>query len=220
VSGPAIFDVGAFGRRGVPFRINACGMKAYPAVVYTQTAIVAGIAVAKDVGAMDRVAAVEIATTSRGFQAAASDPEKWAPETRDTADHSLPYITARAMFDGDITNDSYAPEKLRDPHILAFMRKITVKEDPALTARVGDVVPTRVTAVLADGRRVSQEVDDVPGFVGRPMERADVERKFRGNIGQRWPRERTDGVLQALWALDRADDVAQLLGRLSLPANL
>jgi 2-methylcitrate dehydratase len=227
VSGPASVDVDAFGGRGVPFRINACGMKAYPAVVYTQTAIVAGIAVAKSVseidrtvGAMDRVAAVEIATTSRGFQAAAGDPEKWAPETRDTADHSLPYITARAMFDGDITNDSYAPEKLRDPGILAFMRKITVKEDPALTARVGDVVPTRVTAVLADGQRVSHEVDDVPGFVGRPMGRVDVERKFRGNIGQRWPRERTDGVLQALWALDRADDVAQLLGRLSLPANL
>jgi 2-methylcitrate dehydratase len=220
VSGPATVDVDAFGRRGVPFRINACGMKAYPAVVYTQTAIVAGIAVAKDVGAMDRVAAVEIATTSRGFQAAASDPEKWAPETRDTADHSLPYITARAMFDGDITNDSYAPEKLRDPGILAFMRKITVKEDPALTARIGDVVPTRVTAVLADGQRLSHEVDDVPGFVGRPMGRVDVERKFRGNIGTRWPRERTDGVLEALWALDRADDVALLLGRLSLPANL
>jgi 2-methylcitrate dehydratase len=220
VSGPATVDVDAFGRRGVPFRINTCGMKAYPAVVYTQTAILAGIAVAKDVGAMDRVAAVEIATTRRGFQTSASDAEKWAPETRDTADHSLPYITARAMFDGDITNDSYAPEKLRDPGILAFMKKITVKEDPALTTRVGDVIPTRVTAVLADGRRISHEVDDVPGFVGRPMQRADVERKFRGNIGKRWTRERTDGVLQALWALERADDVAQLLGRLSLQANL
>jgi len=54
---------------------------------------------------------------------------------RETADHSLPYITARAMFDGDITNDSYAPEKLSEPRILALMRKITVKEDPALTAR-------------------------------------------------------------------------------------
>ena len=41
-------------------------------------------AIDRTVGAMDRVAAVEIATTSRGFQAAASDPEKWAPETRDT----------------------------------------------------------------------------------------------------------------------------------------
>ena len=220
VSGPATVDVDAFGRRGVPFRIGTCGMKAYPAVVYTQTAIAAGIAVAKEVGAIDRVTAVEIATTRRGFQTAASDPEKWAPQTRDTADHSLPYITARAMFDGDITNDSYAPEKLRDPGILAFMRKISVKEDPALTARVGDAVPTRVTAVLDDARRITREVDDVPGFAGRPMGRTDVERKFRGNIGMRWPSERTDRVLQSLWALDRTDHLALLLGGLSLQASL
>ena len=110
-------------------------MKAYPAVVYAQTAVVAGVALAKEVGDLDRVAAIEIATTRRGYQQTGSDPEKWTPDTRDTADHSLPYITARAMFDGDITNDSYAPDKLHDPRILAFMRKITVQEDPFAARR-------------------------------------------------------------------------------------
>ena len=120
------------------------------------------------------------------------------------------------MFDGDITNDSYAPEKFGDPRILAFMQKITVQEDPALTARIGAAVPTRVTAILADGQRISREVDYVPGFAGRPMNRADIERKFRGNVGKRWPRERTDAILQSLWALDRADDLSTLLAGLSL----
>ena len=216
ISGPAVVDVGAFGRRGVPFRIHQCGMKAYPAVVYAQTAVVAGIEVAKKAGPLDRIAAIEIATTKRGYQRAGSEPEKWTPDTRETADHSLPYITARAMFDGDITNDSYAPEKLSEPRILAFMRKITVKEDPALTARVGAMVPTRVTAILPDGRRVSSEVDDVPGFPGRPMNRTEVERKFGGNVGGRWSRERTDAVLRDLWGLDRTQDIAALLGKLSL----
>ncbi len=216
VSGPGNVDVGAFGRRGMPFRIHQCGMKAYPAVIYAQTAIVAGIAVAKEIGSLDRVAAVEIATTRRGYQRAGSEPEKWSPDTRETADHSLPYLTARAMFDGDITNDSYAPQLLREPRVLAFMRKITVSEDPALTARVGTAVPTRVTAILADGQRISREVDDAPGFAGRPMNRAELERKFRGNVGQRWPRERTDAILQALWGLDRTHDIAALLGQLSV----
>jgi len=91
-----------------------------------------------------------------------------------------------------------------------------VKEDPALTARVGAMVPTRVTAILPDGRRVSSEVDDVPGFPGRPMNRTEVERKFGGNVGGRWSRERADAVLRDLWALDRAQDIAALLGKLSL----
>ena len=143
-------------------------------------------------------------------------PEKWSPKTRETADHSLPYITARAMFDGDITHESFAPERFGDPKILAFMQKITVKEDPALTARVGAAVPTRVTAILADGQRISREVDYAPGFAERPMNRSEVERKFRGNVGKRWSPERTDAILGALWALERTDDLSVLLGSLSM----
>jgi 2-methylcitrate dehydratase len=220
VSGPVDVDVDAFGGRGVPFRINRCGMKAYPAQVYTQTAIVAAIAVAKDIGALERVAAIEIATTHRGYEMAGSEPEKWAPETRDTADHSLPYITARAMFDGEISNDSYAAEKLRDPRILAFMRKIVVKEDAAFAVLRGNAPPTRITATLDDGSRVIRQVDDMPGFTEQPMRPDDIERKFHSNVRKRWPKERIEAILEALWSLERSDDIALLLGKLSLQANL
>src|SRR5207302_5671807 len=141
----------SFARRGADFRIHRCLLKPYPAVIYTQTAVVAAIAVAKEVGALDRIVAIEIATTRRGLQRTGSEPEKWSPETRETADHSLPYVTARAMFDGDITNESFAPHMYRDPRILAFMQKIKVSEDPSLTARTGAAVPTRMTAILSDG---------------------------------------------------------------------
>jgi 2-methylcitrate dehydratase len=218
VSGPGDIDPDKFGGRDVPFRIHRCAIKPYPAVIYTQTAIVAGIDVAKEVGSLDRIAAIEIATTQRGYQRTGSEPEKWSPKTRETADHSLPYITARAMFDGDITNDSFATGMFSDPRILAFMQKITVREDPALTARTGGA-PTRVTAILADGQRISREVDYAPGFAERPMTRSEVERKFRGNVGKRWPRERTDAVLRALWGIDETDDLSRLLGQLSMPTK-
>jgi 2-methylcitrate dehydratase len=148
-----------------------------------------------------------------------SEAEKWAPDTRETADHSMPYIVARAMFDGEITNDSYAPDKLTEARVRAFMRKITVHEDRALTARQGDKVPTRVTAMLADGRRISREVDDVPGFAGRPMHRADVERKFRSSVGKRWREARVRSALDALWGLDQIDDLGALLGGLTIQAT-
>jgi 2-methylcitrate dehydratase len=198
----------------MPFRIESVGLKAFPAQVYTQTAIMAATAVAKEVGDLDRVASINIATTSRGYVMAGSEPEKWAPDTRDTADHSLPYIVARAMFDGDITNESYAPEKLRDAKILAFMKKITVQEDPAFAKPRGNAPPTRITVKLDDGRRLVRQVDDMPGFPGRPMERADAERKFRDNIADRWPADHIRAALDALWGLETAGDVAGLLGKL------
>jgi 2-methylcitrate dehydratase len=218
IAGPADLDVDSFGRRGVPFRIHQCGMKTYPAHISAQTAIPAAVALAKEIGNLDRIVALEIGTTRRGYQMAGSEPEKWAPDSKETADHSLPYIAARAMLDGDIDNDSYAPDKLHDPRILAFMRKITVKADPAFATLTVNVPPTRMTATLDDGRRITRLIDSLPGFPGQPMSRADVERKFTSNVGKRWPREHTDAVLQALWALERADDLSSLLSQLALQA--
>src|SRR5947208_13632 len=82
--------------------------------------------------------------------------------------------------------------------------------NPAFTARPGDP-PTRISATLADGRRVSREVIDIPGFAGKPMQRPDVDRKFRSNIGRRWSRQKTDAVLQSLWALENTRDIGALL---------
>jgi 2-methylcitrate dehydratase len=53
----------------------------------------------------------------------------------------------------------------------------------------------------------------MPGFPGRPMSRADVDRKFKSNVSKRWPQEDTDTVLQALWALDRTDDLSSVLNK-------
>jgi 2-methylcitrate dehydratase len=216
VAEPAEVDVGTFGRRGILFRIIQCGLKTYPAHITAQTTVPAGVALAREIGDLDRIAALEIGTTRRGYQIAGSDAEKWAPDTKETADHSLPYIAARAMFDGGLDNDSYAPEKLRDPRILAFMRKITVKEDTAFATLTINVPPTRLTATLDDGRRLTRLVDRMPGFPGQPASRADVERKFHSNVAGRWPAQRTDAVLQALWALDRTADLPFLLSRLAL----
>src|SRR5207253_3312412 len=119
-------------------------------------------------------------------------------------------------FEGDITNETYAPAKLKEPRILAFMQKISVVEDPELSARVGDAVPTRITAILPDGHRVSREVNDIPGFAGKPMQRPDIDRKFRGNIGNRWPRQKTDAVLQSLWLLENTRDIGALLATLTV----
>jgi len=214
VSGPADVDVGSFGGPGKPFKIHECGMKAYPVVVYAQTAVMASLAIAREVGDLKRISRLEIATTTQGYVSAGRDPEKWTPENRDTADHSLPYIAARAMFDGDIDNASYAPQKLRDPQILAFMRKITVVEDSALMTPRGAAPPVRISADLSGGGQIKREVRTMPGFAGQTMSREDIERKFRGNVRTRWPKDRTELTLRALWSLDMASDARGLLASL------
>lgn len=215
VSGPFTVDVATFGGEGRPFRISRCGIKPYPAQVYCLTAIPAGIAVAAEAGGVDAIRSLRIETTHLGYITAGRDREKWRPTTKDTADHSLPYITARAMLDGAITNESYTSDKLCEPALLALIDRITVVEDPVLTAKQPRAVPNRLTATLTDGREIVLQVDDVPGFVTRPMTRDDVERKFRMNAGQRLDAPKVRRVLDAFWTIDDRPDLTDLLASLS-----
>jgi 2-methylcitrate dehydratase len=215
VATPAEVNVEAFGGKTNKFKINESGVKVYPAVVYSQTTIVAGIALAREIGAVDRIAALEIAAHPRGYEQAGRDPEKWKPQNRDTADHSLPYLAARAMIDGDITNASYAPDKLSDPKILALMQKTTVRPDPAFAKQPkGNAPATRLTATLTDGSTVTRQVDNMPGFPGMPVDRAGMEHKFRSNAGPRWPAAHVDALLKALWDFEHAPDLRALIGQL------
>jgi 2-methylcitrate dehydratase len=60
------------------------------------------------------------------------------------------------------------------------------------------------------------ELSASPGFPGHPISRAEVERKFRSNIGKRLPKQRTDDILQALWAIEQTNNLPSLLGKLTL----
>jgi 2-methylcitrate dehydratase len=120
------------------------------------------------------------------------------------------------MLDEDINNESYRLDKLRDPRVRALMSKTTVTVDPSFAPAPGGATPTRIVATLSDGRRVSRQVDSIPGLGGQAMTRADVERKFRGNVGQRWPSKHTDEVLRALWDLEQTGDAGSLLHQLVL----
>ncbi|OTP66861.1 MmgE/PrpD family protein [Caballeronia sordidicola] len=210
VSGPFTIDTSTFGGRGRPFRINDCSVKFYPSQALTQTAIAAGIDVAKQVGNLSRVTNVEIRTSHEGYFSAGMDPQKWTPDTSETADHSLPYVTARAMFDGDISHASFSDKALHDPAIRAFMQKIKVVEDPVLTKLYPKYYATIVTATCDDGRTFTRRVDDIPGFATRPMQRHDFELKFRKNVASRIGDARTQEALQMFWTLEKQGNISQL----------
>lgn len=218
VTGPLQIDTSRFGGRGNRFKIRDCFMKSYPAQAQTQTAIPAAAKVAKAVGDLSRIRSIEVRSTHMGWLMAGSMPERWAPKTSETADHSLPYIVARAMLDGTITAASYAPEALRDEKALALLKLITVREDPSMTALVPRQSPNSVTATLDDGRVITERVDDLPGFMGRPMTRADVEAKFQRNAKTLLKAGQLRQISNAVWSLDGAATVRELIDSLNIDA--
>ena len=145
ISGPFEIDVEQFGGKKGQFRINACGVKPYPAQGAIQTAILAAAQIAKEIGDVGQIAAIALDTTDFTYRSAARDKEKWAPETKETADHSLPYVVARTMLNAKITLDSFSHDAIRDPKARALMAKMTAKPNSALTAMMPAKIPVRMS---------------------------------------------------------------------------
>ena len=119
----------------------------------------------------------------------ANDPQKYDPTaSRETLDHSIPYIFAVALQDGAWHHvDSYLPERAAREDTVALWQKITTAEDPEWTRRYHSEDPDekafggRVEIRLTDGTVIEDEiaVADAHPLGARPFAREDYIRKFR-----------------------------------------
>lgn len=188
--------------------------KSLPVCYHGQSAVLAALELRErvDVGA---IASIEV----EGYQTAVfmmgSDASRWAPATRETADHSLPYCIAMALLDGRVTRDSFAESRLHDPAIAELMRKVKVNEDPALSAQYPESAPGRVTIRMVSGETHVLEIRYPKGHEKSPMTDDEIERKFLDLSSGRLDRERCGKALDALWHLDGARDIGTITALLA-----
>lgn len=149
-----------------------------------------------------------------GYQVAVfmmgNDASRWAPTTRETADHSLPYCVAIALLDGRLVRDSFADERLRDPAVAELMRKVKVAEDPALTAQYPEGAPGRVTIRMRSGETLVSEIRYPRGHEKSPMSDAEVENKFRDLCAGPLGAQNCDRALKTLWQLESIKDAGAI----------
>jgi 2-methylcitrate dehydratase len=136
-----------------------------------------------------RVASIVLHTshhTHAVIGSGSNDPQKYDPTaSRETLDHSVPYILAVALQDGGWHHvDSYAPARAQRPDTVALWRRISTVEDPSWTARYLAPEPVfggRLVATLTDGTVVDESIDvaDAHPRGARPFGRVEYETKFR-----------------------------------------
>ena len=214
VSGPFQINTEDFGGRKGSFKIGETYLKYFPAEIHSQTAIWAALAARKEIGDFYEIASVEIASHEAGYTILGRDPEKWTPATKETADHSLPYIVAMALLEGKIDNSSYSPKKFMDSKTLDFLKKVRVVEDKDLTAIYPEAVPNRVTVKLTSGKIISKQVNYHKGHPKNPMSDQDVEKKFQSLTKRQLSKSQAKRALDTLWTLEKVSDVSTLFSAL------
>ncbi len=178
VFGPAWAVEKLTGGLGERYKILECSMKAFPTEALTHTHITATLkAVRNNNINYDQIESVTVTTIARACDIL-FDPHKYRPESRETADHSLPYCIAAALVDKQITTQSFSEEKLKDKRIWEVIDKIKGEASVEFEKMFPAKQPSRVVVRTKDGREYAEYLEYPKGDPREPMTMDDLQAKF------------------------------------------
>ncbi len=188
-------------------------LKFHPVCYHGQSAIDAALKLRASVP-LEQIAQIDVETYESAFRAMGSDSQRWAPSTRETADHSLPYTIAVALQEGCLLSQAYAPQRLGEARTKALMDKIRVTTSQPMTQQFPAKAQTRVTIRCVDGAVHSHLQEYPKGHASNPLSDAELEVKFMALYGAWGNAASASRTLEVLWSVDRLGSTVALVDAL------
>ena len=157
------------------------------------------------------IAALRIDTYRSAYKGAVEDPELWAPRTRETADHSMLVAIAVTLLDGSVTPDTFNSDRFKHPEVLALIKLTTVEVLDEFTQQAPGVRNCRITATLADGSTEMGHLFWTRADIERGLSDAEIEEKFERLNRDIIPAADRRVLLDSLWQLESAAQVARVV---------
>ena len=189
-----------------PYRIANSHVKCFPVCYHGQTAVWTALEM-RDRFELEDIEAVKIDTYAVAKGLLADAPSRWAPQTPETADHSLPYVVSLALRDGGIGLDSYDDDKLFDPDLAELMQRISVEAPDEMTDAYPQTSPSRITVRLKDGSETQNGLTYPKGHNQAPMSDAEIASKFRGLFTVYRDEVSADVMIELIGRLDTVPDI-------------
>ena len=191
------------GNLGQKYKILECSMKAFPTEALTHTHISAALkTVTKNNITYDQIDSVTVTTIARACDIL-FDPQKYKPESRETADHSLPYCIAAALVDGKITTQSFSEEKLNDARIREVINKIKGEASIEFEKMFPEKQPSKVVIKTKDGKEFSEYLEYPKGDPREPMTEEDLENKFNALSGKLLTKKRQKSIKKMIFKCEK-----------------
>jgi 2-methylcitrate dehydratase len=204
------FRIGPMGGGDTPFKIETTYFKYMPVMYALQLPIWAALELRKKVRIED-VRSITCYVDAFLAGGEVFSAERWTPMTRETADHSGPYLIGAALVDGAISAETMTRARYADPAILALTAKIRVEEDPVYTAAFPGLWKCRLEATLASGAVVTVEHTNPKGHALNPLSDAELETKFMQLAGPVLGDTRCRGLLECLWQVEQLSEMHSLM---------
>lgn len=197
------------------WRIHHTWQKYWPGAYNMAPSIWAALELRDRVGA-EEIESITLRVAPLAWEVSGSEPEKWHPRTRETADHSLPYTFAHTFLCGTLDDSAFEAAALVDPQTASIMQRITVEPDWELGPALPGVIGTTALALDARGTTHTVTVTYPVGHDQNPMTREQLDTKVRRLAGPVLG-DRTDAALEAAWRCRSADRFADVLEAFVVP---
>lgn len=147
--------------------------------------------------------------------------DKTVVRTKEEADHSLPYMVAVALLDGQVMPEQYGPERILRDDVQALLLRVMVRPDVGLSRRFPSEMPCRIQITLRDGRVLTAELADYPGFLTRGRTWEATREKFERLTAPHASPSLRDRISATVAELDRfpVSRLTSLLARVGTPVN-
>src|SRR5581483_1569253 len=129
--------------------------------------------------------------------------DKRVVSTKEQADHSLPYVLAVAILDGQVMPEQYDPQRIPRADVQALLDKVSVQPRKLFSERFPGEMPCRVKITLKDGRVLEQECKDYEGFFTRPMSWETASQKFNKVAGPNTTAVQRSAIADAVASLEQ-----------------
>jgi 2-methylcitrate dehydratase len=196
---------------GESWRIERCGMKAFPTEALTHAPISALLDLVHEHDLKpDDIEKVRIRSLARAADILA-DPSKYDPQSKETADHSLPYCIAAAIVDRQVTPRQFEPDRIADPTIRAQLRKVEVVADPEIEKVFPRLQRVHLSIQTRDGRDLSRQLDYPKGDPRNPLSDQEIESKFDALAEPVLSASARQRLKQSVWELPKLGPVSALM---------
>jgi 2-methylcitrate dehydratase len=187
---------------GEPYGIMRAFTKRFPLGQYSQTVAEAAAQLRAFFKSTDEIAEINIRVSQNAIKIMADSPDKWRPQSHETADHSMPYAAAVVLMHGTIDEHYYEDPYLHDERLLALVARVRAIHSPEADLHEKDYNLCDFEVVLKSGERKAVRVEYHRGHFKNPMTDAEMEEKFRSLARKHLAAERVDALLRQLWALE------------------
>ena len=201
------------------YRIMKARLKAFPSGYFSQSAVEAILNLRSQIPDLDDIKEIRLQTFPAGYEVMGSGEANWQPETRESADHSLPFVMAVALMEGIVEIRHYDQMYYKRSDVRALMQKIKVRIGEEPVAAWPEVPLNIVDVEMKSGRVLSTKVAYHLGHFKRWMTEEEQERKFRPLAEPLLPKRQIDDLLACLRRLDELEQVSELIS-LTLAPNL